>query len=399
MSARVRKAWEHRSRAASLAAAGALLRACGEAPLASAPSRAKKATSIHPDIVVPSVGSTAATDRAAHAGDARHLDRPGAYARPRARGLCPARGPRQGVRDSSRRRAQHLGGECAPEDARRTRAHALHPSHRPARRAFADDPLAHVARSLRPARRSRRRDPPDGRRRGGAGAGVARLSGGSAATGIMLADPDEARRLTEAFVRARSTPSPRGHRACAGARRGCEGQRASSPDASRRSPRLQTRASRAAKSGSNDAGRWRSARRFALAALEHLAGNGAPQLVVEAMVMRMRAVMILWGPPVPLEAPSVSSLPHGGGRLRRSCAQGGPPPPPPADSVLAKRGIPPPPPAAVRRARWGTSGSPRRLFGFLSLPSGGGGRLRRSRCARKGTAAFRPRLVVSGESE
>lgn len=120
---------------------------------------------------------------------------------------------------------------------------------------------------------------------------VARLSGGSAATGIMLADPDESE-AREAFV-------TRALEAVAA--KGIEPALALAEDAKKAKDELAGRiaalatafadkAARAAKSGSNDAEALALRGRFALAALEHLAGNGAPQLVVEAMVMRMRAV-------------------------------------------------------------------------------------------------------------
>jgi hypothetical protein len=53
---------------------------------------------------------------------------------------------------------------------------------------------------------------------------------------------------------------------------------------------LALRASDAAREGRPDAEAIATRGRFALTALEHLAANGAAQLVVESMLMRMRAI-------------------------------------------------------------------------------------------------------------
>jgi hypothetical protein len=53
---------------------------------------------------------------------------------------------------------------------------------------------------------------------------------------------------------------------------------------------LAARAADAARAGQPEAESLANRGRFALNALEHLAGNGAAQLVVEAMLTRMRAV-------------------------------------------------------------------------------------------------------------
>ena len=53
---------------------------------------------------------------------------------------------------------------------------------------------------------------------------------------------------------------------------------------------LARRAGDAARTGSPEAEAFAIRWRFALTELEHLASNGAAQLVVEAMLMRMRAV-------------------------------------------------------------------------------------------------------------
>jgi len=54
--------------------------------------------------------------------------------------------------------------------------------------------------------------------------------------------------------------------------------------------KLAANASESARAGKSDAEAIAMRGRFALTALEHLAGNGAAQLVVEAMLTRMRAI-------------------------------------------------------------------------------------------------------------
>lgn len=120
---------------------------------------------------------------------------------------------------------------------------------------------------------------------------VARLSGGSVEMGEVLADPDESE-ARETFVRRALD---------AVAAQPLDGVLALAEDAKKDKGALATRiaalasaladrAATAAKEGSPEAEVLANRGRFALAALEHLAGNSAPQLVVEAMLTRMRAL-------------------------------------------------------------------------------------------------------------
>ncbi len=120
---------------------------------------------------------------------------------------------------------------------------------------------------------------------------IARLSGGSVAAGQHLADPD-ASEARETFVtraiQAIAAPS-------------LEPLLALADDAKKEKDALRERvaalassfaklASDSARAGRGDGETLAARGRLALAALEHLDGNGAPQLVVEAMLSRMRAV-------------------------------------------------------------------------------------------------------------
>jgi DNA polymerase III subunit delta' len=119
---------------------------------------------------------------------------------------------------------------------------------------------------------------------------VARLSGGSVEAGELLADPEESA-ARDAFVS-----------------RALEAASASvvepllsvAEDAKKEKDRLRgrivalasalaDRASQAARAGRGEAEVLAQRGRIALAALEHLDGNGAPQLVVEGMLSRMRS--------------------------------------------------------------------------------------------------------------
>jgi len=121
---------------------------------------------------------------------------------------------------------------------------------------------------------------------------VARLSAGSAATGAMLADPAESE-ARETFVA----------RALAAVDAGAlDAALALAEDAKKDKDKdrlqafigalgaaLALRASDAAKKHLPNAEALAARGRIALSALGHLAANGAPQLVVEAMIARMRA--------------------------------------------------------------------------------------------------------------
>ena len=99
-----------------------------------------------------------ADHRSPDAGDAGHLHRSGAHAGAGARGVRPARRARQGLHHPSRRGAQRLGGQRAPEDAGGAgRAHPLHPADRPAGRAPPHHPLPHPQGAVRAAPRGARR--------------------------------------------------------------------------------------------------------------------------------------------------------------------------------------------------------------------------------------------------
>jgi DNA polymerase-3 subunit delta' len=120
---------------------------------------------------------------------------------------------------------------------------------------------------------------------------VARLAAGSVETGALLADPDESA-ARERFVRGALE---------AAASSAVEPTLALADDAKKEkgvlparvaalASALADRAAESARAGRPDAEALATRGRFALAALEHLAGNGNPQLVVEAMLTRMRGV-------------------------------------------------------------------------------------------------------------
>jgi DNA polymerase-3 subunit delta' len=120
---------------------------------------------------------------------------------------------------------------------------------------------------------------------------VARLAGGSVQAGILLADPDESEtrdRFVESALAATASPSIDPVLALAESAKKDKDRLPSNVAAL--AAALATRAAEAARAGSPDAEALAIRGRFALNALEHLAGNGAAQLVVEAMLMRMRAV-------------------------------------------------------------------------------------------------------------
>jgi len=120
---------------------------------------------------------------------------------------------------------------------------------------------------------------------------VARLSGGSVEAGELLADPEasEARdRFVARALEAITAPT-------------LEPLLALAEDAKKEKDELRSRivalasslaerASKAARTGGREGPAMAARGRMALAALEHLDGNNAPQLVVEGMLSRMRAV-------------------------------------------------------------------------------------------------------------
>jgi DNA polymerase-3 subunit delta' len=120
---------------------------------------------------------------------------------------------------------------------------------------------------------------------------AARLAAGSVEAGQLFADPEESE-ARHAFVEGAlaATQAP-----------GVEGVLALAEQAKKEKDRLPAyiaalastlaaRAADAAREGKPGAEAMATRGRFALNALEHLAGNGSAQLVVEAMLTRMRAV-------------------------------------------------------------------------------------------------------------
>ena len=120
---------------------------------------------------------------------------------------------------------------------------------------------------------------------------AARLAGGSVDAGMLLADPDESEtreRFVESALAATASPTIEQVLALAeSAKKDKEHLPSNIPAGA--GPRGRG-APAAGRAGRPDAEALAIRGRFALTALEHLASNGAPQLVVEAMLTRMRAV-------------------------------------------------------------------------------------------------------------
>jgi DNA polymerase-3 subunit delta' len=120
---------------------------------------------------------------------------------------------------------------------------------------------------------------------------VARLSGGSVEAGELLADPEESEARDRFVTRAlEAVDAP-----------GLEPLLALAEDAKKEKDLLRARigalatalsvkSAAAARNGGAESDALASRGRLALAALEHLDGNNAPQLVVEAMLSRMRSL-------------------------------------------------------------------------------------------------------------
>jgi len=120
---------------------------------------------------------------------------------------------------------------------------------------------------------------------------VARLSGGSVEAGELLADPEESEARDRFVTRAlEAVDAP-----------GLELLLALAEDAKKEKDLLRARigalatafslkAANAARAGDAESDAFASRGRLALTALEHLDGNNAPQLVVEAMLSRMRSL-------------------------------------------------------------------------------------------------------------
>ena len=120
---------------------------------------------------------------------------------------------------------------------------------------------------------------------------VARLAGGSVQNGIHLADPDESEmreRFVESALAATTSTSIEAVLALA---ESAKKEKDRLPDmVAALASDLARRAGESARAGRPDAEALAIRGRFALNALEHLASNGAAQLVMEAMLMRMRSV-------------------------------------------------------------------------------------------------------------
>ncbi|MBX3205768.1 MAG: DNA polymerase III subunit [Labilithrix sp.] len=120
---------------------------------------------------------------------------------------------------------------------------------------------------------------------------VARLAGGSVETGMLLADPDESERrerFVEGALAATAAPTIEAVLALAESAKKDKDHLPSNVAAL--ASALAARAADSARAGRPDAEALAIRGGFALTALEHLAANGAAQLVIEAMLMRMRAV-------------------------------------------------------------------------------------------------------------
>ena len=122
---------------------------------------------------------------------------------------------------------------------------------------------------------------------------AARLAGGSVEVGTLLSDPDESEvreRFVESAIAATASPTIEQVLALAEAAKKDKDKDRLSSNIAALASELASRAGDAARAGKPEAEALAIRGRFALTALEHLAANGAAQLVVEAMLMRMRAV-------------------------------------------------------------------------------------------------------------
>jgi DNA polymerase-3 subunit delta' len=120
---------------------------------------------------------------------------------------------------------------------------------------------------------------------------VARLASGSVELGLLLADPDESEsreRFVDSALAALVSPTIEPVLALAEAAKK-EKDHLPAYVAALASA-LAARAAEAARAGQPEAESIAIRGRYALTALEHLAQNGAAQLVIEGMLMRMRSV-------------------------------------------------------------------------------------------------------------
>jgi DNA polymerase-3 subunit delta' len=120
---------------------------------------------------------------------------------------------------------------------------------------------------------------------------VARLAGGSVETGELLADPDESAAREEFVARALEAVTSSAIEPVLALAEEAKKEKDRLPSCiAALASALAERAATSAREGRTDAELIANRGRFALTALEHLAGNGNPQLVVEAMLTRMRAI-------------------------------------------------------------------------------------------------------------
>jgi DNA polymerase III subunit delta' len=120
---------------------------------------------------------------------------------------------------------------------------------------------------------------------------VTRLAGGSVALGMLLADPGESEardRFVESALAATQAKTIESVLALAEAAKKDKDRLVAQVAAL--ASALAARAADAARSDDLRAESYAIRGRFALQALEHLAANGSAQLVIEAMLMRMRSV-------------------------------------------------------------------------------------------------------------
>jgi DNA polymerase-3 subunit delta' len=120
---------------------------------------------------------------------------------------------------------------------------------------------------------------------------VARLAGGSVAMGEALADPEESEARERFVARALDAISAAPLDGVLSLAEDAKKEKDALPARiAALASELAERAGAAAREGSPDAETLANRGRHALTALEHLAGNSAPQMVVEAMLTRMRAI-------------------------------------------------------------------------------------------------------------
>jgi DNA polymerase-3 subunit delta' len=120
---------------------------------------------------------------------------------------------------------------------------------------------------------------------------ITRLAGGSVSAGMLLCDPEESdarERFVDSAIAATVSPGIEPVLALAESAKKDKDRLAGNVAAL--ASALALRAAVAAREGRPEAEALATRGRFALSALEHLAANGAAQLVIEAMLMRMRAV-------------------------------------------------------------------------------------------------------------